>query len=242
MPSIDELKIDIFNLLSRADGKSIDKCYGIYSRIIKGETLDDQAELFKYACEAYGTNTSTKELKIESVISDAEKEDSESRLGKYVNGLLDNFLRRNIQEYDFYRGLWEAIANDRLILESENDKAFAVYYILIDSRIPYFRLGTSIEMSTEQLNSYLRDLTPYRQKIRFILSVPIPSKTERAGYLLEVLDEFQKTPNERAALMVYLMENLKKKNSSISSLSSEFLGTSRLLSSLIEELEEAIGE
>ena len=106
---------------------------------------------WSFSPEAYGTNASTKELKIESVISDAEKEDSESRLGKYVNGLLDNFLRRNIQEYDFYRGLWEAIANDRLILESENDKAFAVYYILIDSRIPYFRLGTSIEMSTEQL-------------------------------------------------------------------------------------------
>ncbi len=242
MPNIDELKIEIFNLLSRADGNTIDKCYGIYSRIVKGETLDEQAELFKYACETYGTKTSTKELKIESIISDTEREELENRLGKYVNGLLDNFLRRNVQEFDFYHGLWESIASDKLILENEKDKVFAVYYILIDKRIPYFRLGTSVEMSTDQLNEYLRNLTPYRQKIRFILSVPIPSKTERAGYLLEVLDEFQKSPNERAALMVYLMENLKKKNSSISSLPSEFVCTTKLLSSLIEELEEALGE
>lgn len=242
MPNIDELKIEIFNFLSRADGTSIDKCYAIYSRIVKGETLDEQAELFKYACETYGTKRSTKELKIESIISDSESDALEDRLGKYVNGLLDNFLRRNIQEYDFYHGLWEAIASDKLILQDENDKVFATYYILIDTRIPYFRLGKSIEMSSDRLNEYLRDLITYRQKIRFILSIPIPSKTERAGYLLEVLDEFQKSPNERAALMVYLMENLKKKKRSINSLPNELIDNTKLLSSLFEGLEEAIGE
>lgn len=242
MPNIDKLKIEIYNFLARVDGSSIDKCYGIYSRIVKGETLDEQAELFKYVCETYGTKRSTKELKIEPTIDDIERDALEKRLGKYVNGLLDNFLRRNIEEYDFYHGLWEAISCDKLVLENEKDKVFALYYILIDSRIPYFRLGTSIEMSTEQLNEYLRNLTPYRQKIRFILSVPIPSKTERAGYLLEVLDEFQKSPNERAALMVYLMENLKKKKLSFSSFPSESFDTSKLFTSLIKEFEETIGE
>lgn len=241
MTNIDELKIEIFNFLLRADGTTINKCYAIYSRIIKGETLDEQAELFKYACETFGTKKSSKELKIEQVIGDDEKEDLVDRLGKYVNGLLDNFLRRNLQEFNFYRGLWEAIITDKLILQNEEDKAFAVYYILIDSRVPYFRLGESIQMSTEELNEHLRDLMPYRQKIRFILSIPIDSKTERAGYLLEVLDEFQKSPDERASLMVYLMETLKKKKTGLSSILCENGDASQLLSSLLEDLEEIVG-
>lgn len=240
MANVDEIKIEIFNFLSHADGATIDKCYAIFSRIIKGETLEQQAELFKYACETFGTKQSTKELIVEGVIDEEEKELLIEKLGKYVNGLLDNFLRRNIKEFDFYQGLWEAIITDKLVLKDEIDKVFAVYYILIDSRIPYFRLGESIPMTTEKLNEYLRDLTSYRQKIRFILSVPIDSKTERAGFLLEVLDEFQKSPEERAALMVYLMEALKKKKVDARTLLGGGSNRDQILSSILENIEELI--
>lgn len=67
-------KIEIFNCLSHAEGATIDKCYAVYSRIIKGETLEQQAEHFKCAYVTFGTKQSTKELIVDSIIGEQERE------------------------------------------------------------------------------------------------------------------------------------------------------------------------
>ena len=238
--NVDELKVEIFDLLSRADGTTIDKSYAIYSRIMKVESQDEQTDLFKYACEFFGTKKSTKELKIPNIITDEEKDELEKALGKYVNGILDHYLRRNLSEIDFYSGLWKSLIKSDEILEDEKDIAFAIYYILIDKRIPYFQLGTSVMMSNEKYREISERLTNKKHKIRFILSIPIDSKTERSGYLLELLDEYSEAPEERAVLMSYLIDSVKKQKSSTSSMISE-LDKLRELSELSDALDSLVG-
>ena len=214
----DELKLSIFDVISRMDGEPINKCYAIYSRIIEADSIEEQADLFKYACEVYGTKKSTKELKVPCLINEEEEETLERNFGKYVNGVLDNFLRRNLSELDFYSGLWNMIISDQYVLINENEKVFALYYIFIDKRIPYFQLGESVKMSNEEYKETSERLASKKCKIRFILSIPINSKTERAGYLLDLLDEYVEFPKERAVLMAYLVESLKKQRPSQSSM------------------------
>lgn len=231
----DELKLFIFDVVSRMDGESINKCYAIYSRIIEADSIEDQADLFKYACEVYGTKKSTKELKTPCLISEEEQGILEKNFGKYVNGVLDNFLRRNLNEVDFYSGLWNMIISDQYILINEKEKVFALYYILIDKRIPYFQLGESVKMSNEEYRETSERLASKKCKIRFILSVPISSKTERAGYLLDLLDEYIDLPKERAVLMSYLVESLKKQRPSQASM---LAGLESLQERTLQELQD----
>ena len=219
--SVDELKVEIFDVISRSDGEAINKCYAIFSRIIKASSIEDQADLFKFACEYYGTKKSTKDLKLPSVIDDEKRDELERHLGKYVNGVLDTFLRRNLNEMEFYSSLWKQIISDPLILLDETEKVFALYYILIDRRIPYFQLGKSIEMSNEEYKTIMDRLTLVKHKIRFVLSIPIKTKTERAGYLLALLDDYKDSPKERAVIMSYLIDSIKKQRASSTSLISE---------------------
>ena len=212
--TVDALKLSIYDVVSQADGEPINRCYAIYSRILEASKLDEQAELFKYACEVYGTKKSTKEINPPCLISDDELKSLEKDFGKYVNGILDNFLRRNLSEWDFYVNLWNMIASDKYVLIEEKARVFALYYILIDKRIPYFQLGESIKMSNDEYKEIAERLLSKRNKLRFILSIPIDTKTERAGYLLDLLDEYISLPKERAVLMSYLVESLKKQRPS----------------------------
>jgi hypothetical protein len=235
--SIDSLKVEIFDVISRSDGNSINKCYAIFSRITKASSVEDQADLFKFACEYYGTKKSTKDLKLPSVIDEEERDELERHLGKYVNGVLDTFLRRNLTEMEFYLSLWKQIADDSFILSEEREKVFALYYILIDKRIPYFQLGKSIEMSDEEYRAIMDRLTLVKHKIRFVLSIPIRSKTERAGYLLTLLDEYIDSPKERAVVMSYLIESVKKQRESTTSLLSNI---AKLQNLSLQELPSAL--
>lgn len=208
--NLDNLKVDIYNVVSRADGDAINKSYAIYSRIIMASSMEDQVDLFKFACENYGTIQSTNENKLPTLIDKEEKTILVKNLGKFVNGILDALLRMNLTEKEFYLSLWKQISSKSFILSDEKKKVFALYYILIDNRIPYFQLGESIVMSDEEYSALYDQLTTDLNKIRFILYSPLEQKTEQAGHLLTVLDEYEDKPKERAILMAFVIGITKK--------------------------------
>jgi hypothetical protein len=228
---VDSLKIDIHNFLSRSSGSLINKCFAVYSRIIKADSLSEQVDLFKYTCEFFGTRKATEEINTPQLVTEERRQELILNYGKYVNGLIDYTIKQKMDEDKYYGVLWESIFVDKLVLNDDEKKAFALYYILIDKRIPYFKLGESVAMSNEDYAELINKLTIKRQKIRFVLSSPMASRTERAGYLLEILDEYSGSPKERAVLMAYIIDSLRKKSSDIERQNPELL-----LSMLLEQL------
>ena len=109
-----------------------------------------------------------------------------------------NWWNRHAEMYH-----WDFIENGT-ILSEKKEKAFALYYIWIDVRIPYFELPPGLKMENEVYQDMLDKLKPMIRKARFILFTPTDQKTERASRILKVLDELE-DESEKAVLMAQVL-------------------------------------
>lgn len=162
-----------------------------------------EAEAFAFLCEYSEDIESSKEHRIEKVFSEEDKYQFTSQYGKMLDGFLEALLRENLPCIDFYKKLWEFISKDSLLVEKKQ-KAFALYYIWIDVRIPYYQLQEGIKMSNEDYQAYNRDLGETIKKARFILFAPTDQKTERASRLVDLLDTLD-DKREKAVLMSHIL-------------------------------------
>ena len=70
---------------------------------------------------------------------------------------------------------------------SEASKIFAFYYIIMDSRVPYFELKQGYEMSNESYRRLRLKHATTLKRVRYILNADFNQKTERASLLLDEL-------------------------------------------------------
>ena len=87
---------------------------------------------------------------------------------------------------EFYRSLWIGICNSGIIT-TLIERAFAMYYIAIDKKIPYFYLKSGVLMSNEEFRACMKKNEENLQKIRFILASEYSQKTEEASLVLNEL-------------------------------------------------------
>ncbi len=165
---------DIFNI-----------AHSLYSNICFFEP-ELQVFLFQYACENFGADE-YQENHISIPISEyiAQKERLEEQYGDIVKSLIKSFSKENGEESAFYRSLWRII-QESMIFDNEAKKVFALYYILIDKQIPYFKIDEALfyPMSNEHFSTLMRNTTRERQRIRYILRMDVEQRTERASILL----------------------------------------------------------
>ena len=127
------------------------------------------------------------EERVKAIFSKEESLELEEMYGQMINGMLAALLTKNLSVNEFYEELWGAIV-DNPILKEEKVKVFALYYIWIDMRIPYFQLDKGIKMSNEEFADITRQRLDDIKKMRFIMTAPLEQKTERASLLLNMLD------------------------------------------------------
>lgn len=199
--SLEETKDHILNILKEVSGSRADIAYEIYGMIARCSGHEAEALAFFY--EYSEDIESSEEHRIEKVFSEEDKYQFTSQYGKMIDGFLEALLRENLPGNTFYAKLWEFINNDGLLVEKKQ-KAFALYYIWIDVRIPYYQLQEGIKMSNEDYQAYNKDLKETIKKARFILFTPTAQKTERASRLLDLLDEVD-DKREKAVLMSHIL-------------------------------------
>lgn len=202
------VKENIAGVLQKVSGDRADISYMIYDQIINSPGFEPEALQYFYE---YAEDIQTaKEEPAEEVYSAADKYQLSSAYGKMIDGALEALLRRNLPCRDFYAELWNFVEHSTILTEKKQ-KAFALYYIWIDVRTPYFELQPGLKMDNEMYQEIVKKLKPLLRKARFILFTPMEQKTERTSRILQLLDELE-DDKERAVLMAQILGMIDRRN------------------------------
>lgn len=215
--SLNNAQKGIFTFLQNADGDVFDKC-DILFRMISAVEPEEQSALFQYVCEVFGTIKSYEKEPVPISEYNSQKDRLEEQYGTIVNSLIKTYCQQNDDENVFYHTLWSLI-NESLLFNTESKKIFALYFILIDKRIPYFKIDDCLlySMSNDRFAELLQKTAQSGQRIRFILKSDFSQKSERAAVLLnefgiklpvgddqQAIDEYE----TRLMQMVYILQEM----------------------------------
>lgn len=189
------------SLLSTVKGSILDICGEIYDIM---EQSERGGRLLRFFCEDYERIESDESVAANVLFEEGEKEKYVKKYGKLVDGILEKTIRDQLPAADFYDALWETICSD-ILFKDKKTKTFAIYYIWIDVRIPYFEVFDGMRIEKEEYKALVRELIPYIQKVRFVSFGEYEQKTERSSLLLKILDEVQ-GEKRRAVLMAAILQ------------------------------------
>ena len=182
-----DCKTYIDKVLCEGKGEPFDICDYLYQGLQK-LTPSDQSVAFQYICEQFGTIESSDSFGISPSQYRNKENLLRNQLGNLIDSLIELYIKRNVEETVFYTSLWKNIMTSGLFLQEE-EKIFALYYIIMDKRIPYFHLDPAslYSLSNERFQQIRNENMTSIQKIRFILKAHFSQKTERASVLLAEL-------------------------------------------------------
>lgn len=117
--------------------------------------------------------------------------------------VVSNLAQSRVSVEEFYRSLWEKLNDDTLIADRNGRTAF-IFFLRIDSRIPYFELGEGCVMEDEKYKALVDKIQPAIAKGSFILSANLKYKTQRASLLMDVARELE-SEEERIVFWAVLL-------------------------------------
>lgn len=205
---IDSFVADIKSFLLSAKAKTetekFSVCSSIYSRLAQsGSDAPDNLQWFFEHSEALRSN-STNSVTVSPEIPESELEQLRQSYGKLVDALLETELSQNLDVCAYYKRLWDIISITPS-LDSNDAKVFALYYIWIDTRTPYYHLNDEIDMSNEEFKKRSISLYESIQKARFILNTNyFQQRTSRASELLYLIMQLN-DENDRIVLVAHIL-------------------------------------
>ena len=201
---------DVKELLCSYRGELIDCCLYFYNRI-KQESYEHQVSCFQVLCEEYGSVKSNETVILEKAIRKSELDILTDQYGEYVNEVLNSLLKKSYnngyRSREFYHNLWAAFINGGIIT-SEKEYAFAIYYVIIDRKIPYFVLEQGLRMDNQMFENYMIEIREVVAKLRFILNHGFAQKTEEASLIVRELTKLE-TFEEQVIAMVAVLSTLR---------------------------------
>lgn len=198
------LKIDAFlsEVCDQTKNDRLNICACIYRMLI--EQPDDAPEALRYFFENSERIESANSRTADGNISESTGKELKKQYAELVDALFEQQLSKNLPISVFYQKIWEVISVSPCF-DDENARIFALYYIWIDARIPYFQLDDGISMSNKEFQEYSEQMLTDIQKARFILrSKFFEQRTSRASVLLGLI-ESQKSDKEKAVLLSHIL-------------------------------------
>lgn len=195
-------------------GSRFEICYDIY-RDLKSCQEQDRMELLSYACNNFGIKDSNGSYIPEpSGVSQSVIDALKDEYGQIVDALLDSLLQRAMKAempaLEFYTNIWNLVVQNP-IFSTDAEKAFALYYILIDDKIPYFPISTGLEMENSEFRSLIEECEESIQKAKFVLAVDFPQKTMEASNLIDIILS-QNDYKKQVIVMSRIVSDLRNKN------------------------------
>ena len=206
-------------LLQNRDDNLLDRCYNLYD-VISSTGFDEEILLIKYICESYTPSSNDIPLLDDGSLSDVVNYSKTelsllmSRYGDLINGLLQNMIVRgyedSMDEDVFYRELWSTITAQ--IPADIKARAFALFFIIIDVRIPYFKLEKGLKLDDEEfeLLSSSVDSETFKRLVYINRCNVFEQKTEFASILLNEIENPILTYNQRVLVMSMIIQILEK--------------------------------
>ena len=167
-------------ILSVTSGRPEDIAYALYCRILEAPA-QIQAGLLGYIANIYDDVQSSETLPAPSFTTDQETSSFKSQYAKIVDAMLDALVNENLLERGFYEKLWGLINNP--LFPSDKAKSFALYWILIDQKIPYFPNRSRPEDVKRRLSEVLPiEVATLHQEVAISFGAAIRSANRASRY------------------------------------------------------------
>lgn len=196
------LKEIYLKLINEWNGTTEDLCYEIYKLLCKepckGTSLKMLCEIFDYdepedAEYCFFTKEEIYALKMS--------------YGKFIDetikSVINSIYLHNKTLDNAYDMLWNMIFENQFIL-TDKEKAFALFWVVIDDIIPYRSLNKAVRMKSEQFKGVCEKLEKSIDQIQYIIDFPFEQKTETASLILEEILKTNKI-DERTVLMAHAL-------------------------------------
>ena len=199
----EQSKESITAILTLSRGTRINICYKLFEDICSAPP-NLQPNLFRYAAENFDYLDSSEEIDININISKERQEALREIHEDVVDAMLKSLIHRNLCEEDFYKKCWESIVCNHSFFTDKEEQVYALYNILIDSKIPYFQLSNDgLRMSEEEFRKTRKILSREFAFIRFILNREFPQRIEQSSHIVKIFEN--RNIAEKSSLMAYII-------------------------------------
>lgn len=178
-------------------------CVPVAYKMMKTCDFEERAQIFEEFIKSVRRDESDGSMKLPVVISKSEEANLMSRYGSYVDQKLEQLLKENLEESDFYSRLSEFIFNDEMLQDGKAG-SIAIFDCVIDKRLPYHKLDTTsaITMDDNQFAEIMNSIgDELLEAIDSAMSHNFDQKTERAGVVLALIESRERR-EERAAMLI----------------------------------------
>jgi hypothetical protein len=164
---------------------------------------EERAQIFEEFVKSVRRDKTDESMKLPVVITKREEANLMSRYGSYVDQKLEQFLKDNLEESDFYAKLADFIFDDEMLQDGKAG-SIAIFDCIIDKRLPYHKVDTTsaITMDNDQFAKVLKSIgDDALETIDSAMSHDFDQKTERAGVVLNLI-ESRERKEERVAMLI----------------------------------------
>ncbi len=209
----DDIKAQIEKDCRLAIRWDVNLAYQSMSRIMKLERKY-QSEMFQYVLETWGDIDQEKLLPVPEVVTKEEERKYERLYGDMADALLKGYLLMGLDDNwtkeEFYERLWEGIWGN-IIWDDDKKRAFILYYIAIDVRIPYYPISRGININKREFNFIAKELVEkgFLKKFNFIEAVDWNNKIEQTSQVLKLLDE-PTNEKEKSVLLALILHEYER--------------------------------
>ena len=199
---IEELKAKIYGAFSTCAEIDVNFAMQLLELILE-QDVEIQGRLVQHVCELWATVKSSKEIDVPEKISKVNFERMKSLYGEAVDSALVAYTRKGLLEgwsrEEFYDHLWEFISTN-IMWNSNEEKAFVLYYIAIDARTPYYNVGTGLKMSGDDYSKIQDEIFEAFREFRYIIALDFSQRTEEASLVLNLINRMD-TEEEKIVLL-----------------------------------------
>lgn len=180
---------EFFGIVEKNKQNLYEICKACMVRMI--EDSDTAQEGFQYfltqiPLPRYNQNEVPEELF--DVVEDEVDSDTQNRLDKMEYQIVKELIFQDVSEDIFYKEIWKRLS-DTLLVSDNYQRAYFLYRLWMDLRIPYYQLGLGTIMDSETYNQCVKRVEiPYKMML-FAMSAGYPKKTQKASILMKIADE-----------------------------------------------------
>lgn len=198
----EKLQSQLLDIMRLSKGDRADLAYVLYA-ILRDSPTEIRVSLLRFVAENYDEAVANRseQVALDAIISSAQQAELQRKYQRVIWGMLEALVGQNFEEDHFYESLWGIIDNP--FFTDEISRAYTLHKILINNRIPYFKVENGLRMADSDYDAKIRQLRTETAKIRSILNRQFEQRPERADLLLRtIMDQ----PDEIDR--VILMDNL----------------------------------
>ena len=180
-------------------------------QIIKGSIPEERASILEEFATGFRGTPTDGSIELPTVITKTEECILMECYGSYVDQKIEELIKKNLEEHEFYEKLVEFIISDNTF-QDEAARAIAIFDCVIDKRFPYHKVDVSKALTMDQ-KRYLEIIKTIGDnkldEIDSALNYDFEQKTERASVVLSLI-EARENYEERVVMMSRVLAHFER--------------------------------